>query len=200
MRHDAKLRNIYDKAIFQDIKIQAKFLARLKNLHNYFGIFHYMQYLCTQIYPKFYTNMNANMKTVFITIALCLYCIVGKAQTNKPFIGTFNNNEYNIYLKLNLYDKNIIVPQQEIFGEVDGFVGDYKDSRKWLITGSKINKDNTATISIINDYGSEDLTAILTLTNDTTIQLTQKDGSTIKIARNRKWVKLPSKLYFIRKR
>lgn len=144
--------------------------------------------------------MKTNMKTVFTTMALSLWCFLGQAQTNKPFIGTFNNNEYNIYIKLNLYDKNIVVPQQEIFGEVDGFVGDYKDSRKWLITGSKINKDNTATISIINDYGSEDLTALLTLTNDTTILLTQKDGSTMKIARNRKWQKLPSKLSFIKKK
>ena len=140
------------------------------------------------------------MKTVFTTIALSLWCFLGQAQTNRPFIGTFNNNEYNIYLKLNLYDKNIIVPQQEIFGEVEGFIGNYKDSRKWLITGSKINKDNSATISIINDYGSEDLTALLTLTNDTTIMLTQKDGSTMKIARNRKWQKLPSKLSFIKKK
>ena len=103
-------------------------------------------------------------------------------------------------MKINLYDKNIIVPQQEIFGEVDGFVGDYKDSRKWLITGSKLNKSGNAKLSIINDYGSEDLTATLTLVNDSTLQLTQDDGSTMKIARNRKWQKLPGKLLFTKKK
>lgn len=140
------------------------------------------------------------MKTLFSSIALSLCIFTAQAQANKQFVGTYNNSEYNIYLKINLHDKNIIVPQQEIFGEVDGFVGDYKDSRKWLITGSKINNDNTATLSIINDYGSEDLNAKLVIQNDSTIVLSQTDGSTMKIARNRKWVKLPSKLIFIKKK
>lgn len=80
------------------------------------------------------------MRTAIITAILACTQFVSHAQTLKPFKGTFDNKEYDIYLKINLYDKNIIVPQQEIFGEVDGFVGDYKDSRKWLITGSKLNK------------------------------------------------------------
>lgn len=142
----------------------------------------------------------SNMRTAIITALLACAQIASHAQTQQPFKGTFDNKEYNIYLKINLYDKNLIVPQQEIFGEVDGFVGDYKDSRKWLITGSKLNKGGTATLSIINDYGSEDLTATLTLVNDSTLQLTQDDGSTMKIARNRKWQKLPGKLLFTKKK
>lgn len=142
----------------------------------------------------------SNMRTAIITALLACAQFASHAQTQQPFKGTFDNKEYNIYLKINLYDKNLIVPQQEIFGEVDGFVGDYKDSRKWLITGSKLNKGGTATLSIINDYGSEDLTATLTLVNDSTLQLTQDDGSTMKIARNRKWQKLPSKLLFTKKK
>lgn len=140
------------------------------------------------------------MRTAIITALLACAHLVCHAQAEQNFKGTFDNKEYNIYLKINLYDKNIIVPQQEIFGEVDGFVGDYKDSRKWLITGSKLNKSGNATLSIINDYGSEDLTATLTVVNDSTLQLTQDDGSTMKIARNRKWQKLPGKLLFTKKK
>lgn len=140
------------------------------------------------------------MKTAIITAFMACAQVVCHAQTGKPFAGTFENKEYDIYLKLNLYDKNITVPQQEIFGETDGYLGDYKDSRKWIITGSSVDKTDNATLSIINDYGSEDLTATLKQTSDSTLQLTQGDGSNIKIARNRKWVKLPGKIVFTKKK
>ena len=87
------------------------------------------------------------------------------------------------------------MPRQEILGELPGFFGDQKDSRKWLITGAEV-KGNTAYLEIVNDYGSEDLEAELTLEKDGTYTLEQKKGSTIKIARNRKWVKIPKKLTF----
>ena len=48
------------------------------------------------------------------------------------------------------------------------------------------------------NYGSEDLTADLVLMPDGSYELQQKDGSTMKIARNRKWVKLPKKVKFIK--
>jgi hypothetical protein len=56
-----------------------------------------------------------------------------------------------------------------------------------------------AKISIINDYGSEDLTATLTYEKDGSYVLKQEQGSTIKIAVNKKWVKIPSKLVFRKK-
>ena len=105
------------------------------------------------------------------------------------------NKEYDVYLQINFYENNIKVPGQEIFGIMAGFLGDKKDSRKWLITDATI-KDKVAHLSIINDYGSEDLTATLTKQEDGTYVLQQLSGSTIKIARNRKWVKLPKKLSF----
>lgn len=52
---------------------------------------------------------------------------------------------------------------------------------------------------MVNDYGSEDLQATLTKNNDGTYTLKQIEGSTIKIARNRKWVKMPKTLIFTRK-
>ena len=106
-----------------------------------------------------------------------------------------SNNEYEVYLQINFYQNDIKVPGQEIFGTIAGFLGDRKDSRKWLITDAAI-EGKTAHLSIINDYGSEDLTADLTLESDGTYSLKQIAGSNIKIARNRKWVKIPKKLTF----
>lgn len=114
------------------------------------------------------------------------------------FKGYLSNNEYEVYLQINFYQNDIKVPGQEIFGTIAGFLGDRKDSRKWLITNATI-EGKTAHLSIINDYGSEDLTADLTLESDGTYSLKQIAGSNIKIARNRKWVKIPKKLTFMKK-
>lgn len=111
------------------------------------------------------------------------------------FKGYLSNNEYEVYLQINFYQNDIKVSGQEIFGTIAGFLGDRKDSRKWLITDAAI-EGKTAHLSIINDYGSEDLTADLTLESDGTYSLKQIAGSNIKIARNRKWVKIPKKLTF----
>ena len=83
-------------------------------------------------------------------------------------------------------------------GDMAGFFGDYKDGRKWLITEVSI-KDQTASLSIINDYGSEDLTAELSVTPEGKYIFKQLKGSTMKIARNRKWLKLPKTIEFIRR-
>ena len=48
----------------------------------------------------------------------------------------------------------------------------------------------------VNDFGSEDLTATLTVKNDTLYVLKQVDGSTLKVPKNGKWQKLPTSLPF----
>jgi hypothetical protein len=130
---------------------------------------------------------------------LCMSYLTSFAQKDSTiFKGYLSNNEYEVYLQINFYQNDIKVPGQEIFGTIAGFLGDRKDSRKWLITNAAI-EGKTAHLSIINDYGSEDLTADLTLESDGTYSLKQITGSNIKIARNRKWVKIPKKLTFMKK-
>ena len=138
------------------------------------------------------------MKRILCSLLIGLSSCCVLAQNDSTwFKGTINNKEYEVYLCINFYDTNIKVPGQEIFGTIAGYFGDKKDSRKWLITDAEID-GRTAHLSIINDYGSEDLTADLTVNKDGTYELKQLDGSTLKIARNRKWVKIPKKLVFIR--
>ena len=126
------------------------------------------------------------------------YLISFAQKDSTIFKGYLSNNEYEVYLQINFYQNDIKVPGQEIFGTIAGFLGDRKDSRKWLITNAAI-EGKTAHLSIINDYGSEDLIADLTLESDGTYSLKQITGSNIKIARNRKWVKIPKKLTFMKK-
>uniref|UniRef100_A0AB33IM98 Uncharacterized protein n=1 Tax=Prevotella sp. GTC17253 TaxID=3236793 RepID=A0AB33IM98_9BACT len=101
---------------------------------------------------------------------------------------------------MNFYEKNIVVKDQEILGELPGYLGAIRDTRKWLIISADIISQNKANLEISNDYGSEDLTATLSKEKDGIYLFTQKDGSNIKIVVNRKWVKLPKSLMFVVKK
>lgn len=120
------------------------------------------------------------------------------AQSDKVFHTYIYNDEFKVYMDINLYENNVIVPDQELFGEIPGYFGAKRDQRKWLITSAKIDGKNSATLEIVNDYGSEDLTATLTFNpEDGSYVLRQKSGSRIKIVVNRKWVKIPTELKFV---
>ncbi len=144
------------------------------------------------------------MKKSLSLLVFCAMSITSFAQkgTNASdtttFCGYFVNKEYNIYIDFDLYHNNISVPGQELFGPLPGYLGDKQDSRKWLLISAEIRDTKKASVNIINDYGSEDLSASLTSKNDSTVVLKQEKGSDIKIARNRKWVKLPTQLEFVK--
>lgn len=120
------------------------------------------------------------------------------AQSDKVFHTYIYNDVFKVYMDINLYENNVIVPDQELFGEIPGYFGAKRDQRKWLITSAKIDGKNSATLEIVNDYGSEDLTATLTYNpEDGSYVLKQKSGSRIKIVVNRKWVKIPTELKLV---
>lgn len=114
------------------------------------------------------------------------------------FIGEFHDNEYNVYIKINFIDKDILVPGQEILGELDGYFGSTQSSHIWPITSSEV-EGSTAKIEVINNYGSEDFTASIILKDNNTLEFKHLKGSTFKFPVNKKWQKLPSKLTFIKK-
>lgn len=135
-------------------------------------------------------------------IAMSLFCLTAigmKAQSNNtPFRAYLSNNEYNVFLRINFYEQDITVPGQDLFGQVPGYLGKKNNSFAWLITSAKINGDK-AKLQLINDYGSEDLTATLTRKNDSIYVLKQENGSTLKVPNKSKWLKLPKTLEFKRK-
>lgn len=143
------------------------------------------------------------MRRFFFAIICVAFSIVAFAQDaksapGKPFHTYIYNKEYMVYLDINLYDNDIKVPGQDIFGNVPGYFGASRDSRKWLITSAKLDGPNKASLDIINDYGSEDLTATLTYDPKlNTYTLRQTGGSRLKIVVSRKWVKIPTEITLV---
>lgn len=140
------------------------------------------------------------MKKLFLfSIVLHITVLSASAQQNsKPFRAYLYNNDYEVFMRLDLYGESITVPGQELYGELPGYLGKKHNSFCWLITSSKIDGDK-AELQMINDYGSEDLTATLTVENDSLYVLRQVEGSTLKVPKDGKWQKLPSKLVFKRR-
>ena len=130
-----------------------------------------------------------------------LFFIVASINMNaqQPFKGKFYNDEHEIYIVINLYDKDVTVYGQEIYGEMDGYVGSKRNSLVWMITGSELLSDKKARIELINDFGSEDADAELVLVNDTTLEYTKKSGANLRFSKNGKWVRMPGKIKFIKK-
>ena len=136
------------------------------------------------------------MVTAFMSLA---FATALNAQGRQVFKGYLYNDEYQVYLDIDFYQKNILVPNQEIFGQLPGYFGAKRDMRKWLITDIKLLNDSTARVDIINDYGSEDLSATLYKDKNGNSILKQGEGSTIKIVVDRKWVKIPKTLVLHKK-
>ena len=106
------------------------------------------------------------------------------------FKAHIENAAYQVWLDIDLYKPSILIPNQ-----VPGYFGAKRDTRKWIIVDYSIC-GNTAKLTIINDYGSEDLEASLTYNGDGSYTFKQLKGSTINIVVNNKWVKLPKTLIF----
>ena len=141
------------------------------------------------------------MKKVLLTIAVGLTSVAALAQDDvKAFKGYLYNQEYEVYLRMDFYNESVTVPGNELYGQLPGYLGKKNNSFCWPITAAKVQDEQKAELSLINDYGSEDLTATLTRQNDTLYILKQEQGSTLKVPKNGKWQKLPKTLPFTRKR
>ena len=140
-------------------------------------------------------------KTFLSIIALWLtISAFAEQKDSTTFRAHLYNNEYEVYLNINFYDENIKVPGQELYGELPGYLGKKNNSFCWVITSAKIKDKKTATMNLINDYGSEDLTATLTQKNDSIYILKQESGSTLKVPKNSKWQKIPKTIELKRRK
>ncbi len=140
------------------------------------------------------------MKSLFLVLLLFVETLTTLAQSDSPsFRAYLNNNDYEVYLRINLYDQNITVPGQELYGELPGYLGKKHNSFCWVITSCTVKNEQQAELRLINDFGSEDLTATLIRKNDSVYVLRQDKGSTIKVPHKGKWQKLPKTLEFKRR-
>ena len=134
------------------------------------------------------------MKKLFATIICLLAVLTTTAQeTDGPFRAYLINKEYSVFLRIDFYQESISVPGQDLYGKLPGYLSKQHNSFCWLITSAEVD-GNKATLQMINDYGSEDLTATLTAESDSVYVLKQIDGSTLKVPNNGKWQKLPKTL------
>ena len=139
------------------------------------------------------------MKKYLLILTLWLCSVTAFAQNAaKAFEAYLYNNEYDVYLRIDFYNESISVPENELYGKLPGYLGKKNNSFCWPITSVKLMNENCAELSLINDYGSEDLTATLTRQNDSIYILKQEKGSSLKVPKNGKWQKLPKALPFKR--
>lgn len=138
------------------------------------------------------------MKKLFLILLLSFYFINNEAQKS-IFNCELTNDEYRVYMKINLYDQNVRVPGQDIYGDLPGYFGNKDSQLVWPVVKSKLVNDSIAEIQLINDYGSEDLSCTLSLNNDGSYTLHQDEGSTLKIVVKNKYVKIPGSLKLKRK-
>jgi len=140
------------------------------------------------------------MKNVLLSFVIALCPLSGVAQgDSNVFYGYLYNAEYDVYLRIDFYKESIVVPANELYGKLPGFLGKKNNTFCWPITAVKLKDSRTAQLNMINDYGSEDLSATLTCQDDSTFTLKQEKGSTIKVPKNGKWQKLPKTLPFKRR-
>jgi hypothetical protein len=121
-------------------------------------------------------------------------------KEDKSFRAYLYNNEFSVYLRINFYDQDVEVPGQPLYGKLPGYLGKEHNSFCWVITSCKVKNEEKAELQLINDFGSEDLTATLTRVNDSLYVLRQEAGSTIKVPKNGKWQKLPKRFVLKRRK
>ena len=129
-----------------------------------------------------------------LLLSLILFCAVAslRAQTLTPFKASLYNEEFELEVRINLYDADVTVPHMEMFGEQPGYLIKKNTSYPWIIAEAELTDERTAQLVIINDAGSEDLTATLTCESDSVYVLKQGKGSAIKVPKGSKWMKLPA--------
>ncbi len=137
---------------------------------------------------------------IFTSIAILLAtCLQSVAQEPaEPLHAQLYNKEYDVFLNIDM-KTGMSIPGHELYGLLPGYLGITTSTFYWLVIEAETNGKDTR-MQLVNDYGSEDLEAVLEQKNDTTFILKQGKGSSIKLPKNRKWMKLPGNLEFILKR
>ena len=119
-------------------------------------------------------------------------------HAQQPFKGILSNKEEKLNLVIDLYKESVEVPDMDMFGPMHGYMnGDIYGV--WMITSVKLENGKKATVHLSNDQGSDTQKVVLTCENDSTFLFEQMEGVAIKKVVNRKLVKIPQKIYFIRK-
>ncbi len=136
-----------------------------------------------------------------ITIAFLLladYALWAQTPCD-DFRAYLYNKEYGVFLKIDLCDESITIPDQDFYGSLPGYMGKKVNNFIWLITSAEV-KGKSAKLTMINEFGSEDLIASLVRENDSLYIFRQEEGSQLKLSQKGKWQKMPKKMEFVRQK
>lgn len=137
------------------------------------------------------------MKRTTAFYALLLVA-AGSLPAQRPFKGTLYSKEEKLNLVIDLYEETVEVPGMEMFGPMQGYLnGDVYGV--WSVTSAEVKDNRTALVRLSNDLGSETQEVELHRENDSLYVFRQLGGVAIKRAVNRKLVKLPARILFIKK-
>ncbi len=132
-------------------------------------------------------------------LACCLDMVARSADSLqwRMFEGEFYNKEYNISLSLNLYDTVLVARNYEFLGKMNGYMrGTIHET--WFLTSYTIS-GNSAVLSFSNEMGSESQDVKVTVPDSLHMSYETVGGNVIRKAVNGKWVKLPSRMTFLRR-
>lgn len=139
-------------------------------------------------------------RVLFFLIGIACAKTISAQQDSTTFKATLYNEEYDVTMRINLYDNDVMVPKLDMLGGQPGCLYREKASHySWIITDADI-KNATAELILVNESGSEDLEATLTCKDDSTYVLKQGHGSTMKVPKGTKWQKLPGTITLKRKK
>ena len=141
------------------------------------------------------------MKKTLISLACMAATMTVSAQEadSTVFKGYLYNKEFDVYMRINFYDADVIISWQEVYGALPGYLSKSDNNYCWIVTEASVN-GKTALLEMVNDSGSDDLTATLTQENDSVYTLRHRSGSVMKVPEKGKWKKLPSTLTFQRRK
>lgn len=130
------------------------------------------------------------------SLALIIAFLSLTTYANEPWKVNLIDKKQNITLRLNLYAEDIEVPDMEMFGPMNGYLGG-NIYGVWPVTSFEIKKKK-AILRLSNDLGSETQEAELTQTSDSTYILKLTGSTVIKKVNGRKLVKIAPTLNMIK--
>ncbi len=140
-----------------------------------------------------------NRQWLFFFLFAFSFVVGSSAQDAKrPFKGSFYNKENDIKLELDLYDTTIVAPSYSFLGAMNGYMtGNLYDI--WFVTDHSVKK-NKATVKLTNDLGADTQELILYFNKEGKLMYETSGTNFIRRSENRKWVKIPEKMVFERKK
>lgn len=130
------------------------------------------------------------------SLALIIAFLSLTTYANEPWKVNLIDKKQNITLRLNLYAEDIEVPDMEMFGPMNGYLGG-NIYGVWPVTSFEIKKKK-AILRLSNDLGSETQEAELTQTSDSTYILKLTGSTVVKRVNGRKLVKIAPTLNMIK--